>query len=67
MKVGSNFTCQKENQRAFFGKQKKGEGIEKIRNEQSTRQVILTAFWDCCNQVYAEFGPDVYKEKRKVT
>ncbi len=46
---------------------KEEEVPSKLKNEQSARQVILTAFWECCNLVYAEFGPDTNKEKQNVT
>ncbi len=39
----------------------------KFKNEWSARQVILTAFWDCCGFVYTEFGPDACKGKRDFT
>ncbi len=35
----------------------------KLETECSARQVMLTAFWECCGVMYAEFGPDAHKEK----
>ncbi len=40
---------------------------KKFQNVPSARQVMLTAFWDCCGLVYTEFGPDAHKEKQNVT
>ncbi len=43
------------------------EALRKFKNEWSTRQVMLTAFWDCCGFVYTEFSPDAHKKKQNVT
>ncbi len=44
----------------------KREAPRKFKNEWSVMQVVLMAFWNCCNLVYAEFDPDTCKEKRNV-
>ncbi len=44
MKVGSIFTSQKENQRAWFGKRTEENMPKKFKNEWSIRQVMLIAF-----------------------
>ncbi len=41
---------------------KKEEEPRKFNNKRSTRQVMLTAFSDCCNLVYAEFGRNAHEE-----
>ncbi len=47
---------------------KKEEGtLRKLKNEQSTRQVMLTALWDFCGLAYAEFGPDAHKDKQNIS
>ncbi len=65
MKIRSVFTSQKDNQRAWYGK--KGKVPRKCNIELFTRQVMLTAFWDCCSLEYSEFGSDARKEKWNVT
>ncbi len=39
---------------------------KKFKKEWSTRQVMLTAFWDCHSLAYVKFGPDAHKEKQNV-
>ncbi len=63
MKIGSIFTNQKENQRVWFEK-KEEEEPRKFKNNRSTRQVMLTAFWYCRSLVYLKFGPKTLKEKQ---
>ncbi len=65
MKVGSILINQKENQWTCFKKEE--EVSRKFKNEQSTREVVLIVFWDCCGLVYSELGPDTHKEKWNVT
>ncbi len=46
---------------------KEEEMPKRFKNEQSTRQVMLTAFWNCHGLVYTEFSPDAHKEKQNIT
>ncbi len=38
--------------------EKVDEASRKFKNGQSTWQVMLMAFSDCCSLVYTEFGPN---------
>ncbi len=67
MKVGSIFMSQKENHPARFFKKKEEGASRKFKNEWSTGQVMLMAFWYCYGLVYTEFDPDACKEKQNVT
>ncbi len=44
--------------------EKKEEAQRKFKNKRYARQVTLMAFSDCCDLVYAEFGPHASKEKQ---
>ncbi len=61
-----HFYSERKSVSMFWGK-KEGEASRKFKNERSTRQVILIAFWNCHGLVYAKFDPGPHKEKQNVS
>ncbi len=58
-KNGIHFYKLKKKSGSIFWEKNEKEALSKFKNGRSARQVI-TAFWDCCGLMYAEFGPEAH-------